>query len=193
MKTGLGASASIEVAMLNAATVQLVRQFIGIPTEMFGPQTDSVIVDGQSIMEKVFNFLLPLLSGSNIISGAGHIETVGTVSLLQLIIDNEMQGMARRLLEGIEVNDDTLALDTINEYGIKGSFLESNHTLKYFKKEHYMPNILSRTNWEAWKQNGSKDLNKRATEFLEYKLRNHKVVSLSDDLNIKIKDIVSQV
>ncbi|MFQ6112363.1 MAG: trimethylamine methyltransferase family protein, partial [Nitrospinota bacterium] len=117
MRTGAGLEGLVENAMLSAALGQMAREAYRMPANLFGPSTDSLISDGQSQIERVFNALLPALAGSNVIAGMGNLEHCYALSPVQLVIDDEIIGMVRRALKGIEVNDETLALDAIREIG----------------------------------------------------------------------------
>ena len=56
---------------------------------------------------------MPALSGCNVIYGSGMLEMGITFDLAQLVLDNEVAGLIKRAVRGIEVNDETLSLDTI--------------------------------------------------------------------------------
>ena len=73
--------------------------------------------------------LLPALAskGQNIY-GLGMLETGMAVSLEQFVIDHEIGKAVKRALKGTEVNDYTLALDTIHKVGPGGHFLGTKHT-----------------------------------------------------------------
>jgi trimethylamine--corrinoid protein Co-methyltransferase len=105
------------------------------------------------------------LAGINIISGAGMLEFENCQSIEKLIIDDEICGIALRIARGFEVTSETLATEELRNKGKKGSFISLPHTLKWFRKEHYIPSeIISRANRKQWEQEGSKDIMKRAKE-----------------------------
>jgi len=93
MSSGAALEATVENAMISAAQTQLVRETYGIPTNMMGQITDTFIPDGQSMIERVFNTLLPTLARANLVSGAGQVEHVYAVDPVQLVIDDEIVGM----------------------------------------------------------------------------------------------------
>ena len=82
----------------------------------------------------------------------------------QVVMDNEMCNMVNRLMRGIEVNRDTLAVDLICEAGPGGNFLASDHTYQYFRREHYLPKVLNREPVTALLEGGLKDMGARAKE-----------------------------
>jgi trimethylamine--corrinoid protein Co-methyltransferase len=72
-----------------------------------------------------------------------------------LVLDDELCGAALRVARGIEVNDETLALDLIRKVNFKGHYLAEPHTVQLFRQEHYIPNLLPREPYDAWVKAGS--------------------------------------
>jgi trimethylamine--corrinoid protein Co-methyltransferase len=64
---------------------------------------------------------------------------------------DEIIGMVQRIIRGIEVTDEALALDDIERVGPSGEFISSEHTLKYFKKETWFPTLINRMRYSEWK------------------------------------------
>jgi len=193
MSSGVGLQAAVENAMMAAAGAQLMRETYGIPTNMMGQVTDSLITDGQSMIERVFNTLLPALAGANIVKGGGYIENVYTADPVQLVIDDEIVGMTKRILRGFEINDDTMGLDALARVGPGGNFLSDEHTLKYFKTEYYRPRIFNRGTREIWQSKGGKDLNENARERAKTILREHKPVPLANDVVKELDSIIKRL
>ena len=99
--------------------------------------------------------------------------------------------MAGRFLQGIEVNEDTLALDVIAQVGREGgSFLKFPHTRQWFKQEHYFPHVLNRMPQQRWEKTGSKDIVTRARERVQDILANHEAAPLPDDAEKELQNIL---
>ncbi|MHC4874379.1 MAG: trimethylamine methyltransferase family protein, partial [Planctomycetota bacterium] len=120
--------------------------------------------DSQAAMEKMFGIHTHMENGVSAIWGMGQLESELTFSPAQAVIDNEMIAYARRYQRGIEVNDETLAVELSQEVGIAGSFLETMHTAENFREELFMPDLLWRSNRSNWTAEGSKDISERAEE-----------------------------
>ncbi len=193
MSTGVALEATPENAFMAAAGAQLMRETYGIPTNMMGQVTDSLITDEQSMIERVFNTLLPTLVGANIVSGAGGLEHVYTVDPVQLVIDDDIVGMTKRMLRGIEINDGTLGLEALARVGPGGNFLSDDHTLKYFKSEYYRPRIFNRGTREIWQSQGANDLNENARQRAKTILREHKPAPLPDDVVKELDSIIKRL
>lgn len=192
MSRGIGLTGAIENAMLEGAIAQLVHECYGIPTDMRGGGTDALMVDGQSMIERVFSITFSAFSGSNIIGGMGCLETAYTGSSLQLVIDDEICGMCFRALKGIEINDDTLAVDVICKVGHGGNFLANEHTLKYFKTEFFRPSIFNRITRAVWEAEGSKDLKENAKQKAKSILRDRERPVLDDSIMKELGSIVKK-
>ncbi len=155
---------SIEMGLLNAAGAQM-AQFYKLPFYATGGMTDSNAIDAQCGYESSITSLLCALAGANFIhDAAGLMEFALTMSYEKLVIDNEILGMVMRAVEGIEVNDKTLAFDVIKKAGPGGHFVSSRHTRNYMRKEHYEPTLSNREFREEWERQGSKDIFQRAKE-----------------------------
>jgi len=193
MTTGVGLQGRAENALMAAAAVQVARKGWGIPTNMFGQVSDSLITDGQSMIERVFNTLLPALAGANIVSGAGGVEHCYTIDPVQLVIDDEIIGMTLRTVRGFEVNDDTLGVEALARIGLGGNFLTDKHTLKYHKAEYLRPRVLNRDARGVWKSKGEKDLNERARERARTILKEHKPIPLPDNVIKEFDSVIRKL
>ncbi len=104
------------------------------------------------------------------IYGGGMLEMGLTMSFGQLVMDDEIIGMTRKVLEGIPVNDETLAVDVIKKVGARGHFLAEDHTFHNMRKLSE-PQCIDRRMRQFWEAGGSKDLGtvcaERAREILE--------------------------
>jgi len=163
----------VEFGMMNAAIAQL-SQYINIPNHNSAGITEAKIPDIQAVYEKCFAILQCALSGSNFIHhAAGILESLLTISHEQLVIDNEIIGMARRAVHGIEVDVERLAFRAIREAGPGGSFVEMDHTLDYLNQEFFEPMLADRSDRGDWEQMGMEGIEqkarKRAQAILEAK------------------------
>ena len=190
MLTGVGLQGTAENAMMAAAGVQLARECCNIPAHVFGQVTDALIPDGQSMIERVINTLLPALANATIVGGAGNIEHCYTADPVQLVIDDEISAMILRILRGFEVNDDTLGLDALARVKRSGDLLTNGHTLKYFKNEYFRPHILNRNVREIWEYQGSRTMNENARRRAKDILKRHEPSPLDQKLVTELRLIV---
>jgi trimethylamine--corrinoid protein Co-methyltransferase len=158
---------SIEMGLLNAGGAQM-AQFYQLPFYATGGMTDSKTVDAQSGYESALTNLLCALSGANFIhDAAGLMEFAMTVSYEKYVIDNEILGMVMRAVQGIKVDDDTLAFDLIKQAGPGGNFVAVRHTRRFMRSEHYQPSVSDRSSQEEWLSKGGKETWQRASEIVK--------------------------
>jgi trimethylamine--corrinoid protein Co-methyltransferase len=136
---------AIEAGMMNAAAVLLAKH-VGVPIYTDAGATDAKMPDIQAGYEKAFSILQVALSGGDYVHhSTGILDSLMTVAYEQFVIDNDINGMATRVLEGITVNDETLAYDVIRDVGPGGLFLTQEHTRRFARsREFYVPSSLNR-------------------------------------------------
>ncbi|MEE4114272.1 MAG: trimethylamine methyltransferase family protein, partial [Desulfobacteraceae bacterium] len=149
--------------MMNAAIHQLAAH-IRVPNYNSAGLTDAKLPDAQAGWEKAMTILLGAMGGSNYMHhSAGMLESMLTVAPEQFVIDDEIIGMACKVLKGIEVDADHLALDVIDTVGPGGNFMMSPHTMQYMRSEYFQGNgVTDRKSRHQWDQGGSMDTRERA-------------------------------
>lgn len=105
----------------------------------------------------------------------------------QYVIDNEIIGMVKRALKGICVNNETLALQEIQEVGHGGNFISHIHTVNFLRKEFFLPVISDRNERTVWEGLGSFDARERAQNEEKKILSEHQPLSIPKDLDKKIR------
>ncbi len=146
--------------------------------------------DAQAGHEKTLTAMCAANAGSNLIYGAGMLDSGLIFSYAQLVIDNDIFKMVRKVMQGIIVNDENLAIDTIKSVGPGGDHLMQDHTMKYMRTLPSAPNIIERSNYDRWLEKGGKDMAERAAEKAADILANHKPMPLSEEAKSAIKNIV---
>jgi len=163
----------IEFGLMNAAISQM-AQFLRVPNYNSAGLTDSKIPDIQAGYEKAYSICLCVLAGSNYIHhAAGMLESMRAIAYEQYVIDDEIIGMALRLLRGIQVDDETLGLEPLREVGPSGNFLSSMHTVKFMRQEYFRQRVGDRQAREAWEKQGALDGRERARQKAKEILKTH--------------------
>ena len=184
---------AIETVMLGCAYAQM-GKFYGLPTHMYLGLSDTKVVDAQAGFESATGIILGALAGINVISGPGMLYFENCLSYEKLVIDDTICGMAERLVRGIDVNDETLALEAIRRVGAGGHFLADKHTIEWFKKELFIPSeLVDRQDLKLWKEQGSKDTFKRAKEVAQKIIRDHKPEPLPPDIEKKLDSVTRKI
>jgi len=149
MQSGIFRYSSPERWTLLAARVQLLSEYYGCPSGVHGLKTDSCFFDEQAGIEKAASTIVPVLAGAVGVGTCGHLENAVTFSPVQLVIDNEIAAGTRAMLRGIEVNDETLAVDVVREVGPGGNFLGAEHTARHFRDELFLSSLFTHTAWDS--------------------------------------------
>jgi trimethylamine--corrinoid protein Co-methyltransferase len=153
MRTGNVVTASPEIALATLIGAQLAR-FYHLPSvAILG--TDSKLPDAQAGAEKAFMLTTMALAGANLIHGCtGQMDGMMVASAAQCLIDDDIMGMVRRLISGVEVDGSTLALETIQDVALgEGSYLVHPHTLARFR-DLFRPQVFSRLRTQDWQGQG---------------------------------------
>jgi trimethylamine--corrinoid protein Co-methyltransferase len=188
MKTGTYSAGAIESSLINVGIAQM-AQYYDLPLYATGGQSDSKLVDAQAGYESACQAMTLGLSGANWIhDAAGLLENCTTVSYEKTVIDDEILSNVLRVVRGIDVNPETMAIDIIEEIGPAGNFLVHDHTTGNFRGEFYIPKIADRQNREAWVKDGSLDAFARAHKIAEDILKNHRTLPVDPGVKSKIRE-----
>ncbi len=145
MRTGAVALGAPEAGLISLGAAQLARYY-GIPSRGTGGNTEALTVDYQAGAESATTLLLSALAGFDFIYDvAGSLESSLSASYAKLVLDNDLAGSVRRVVNGVEVSEDTLATSVIEAVGLKGSYLSHPHTVDHFRQEHFLPETFVRS------------------------------------------------
>ena len=159
LRTGAFSGGSGEEALVTAATTQIANYYgliSSVPTGM----TDSKTMDAQAGYEKAISTLSAALAGGNMVNSyAGIVGSLIGQSFEGMVIDNDMMGMVLRVLRGVEVNDETLAVEGIERavFG-EGHFLNQPQTLELMQSEYLYPEVGDRRTASDWEEGGSETI-----------------------------------
>ncbi|HYE81711.1 MAG TPA: trimethylamine methyltransferase family protein [Clostridia bacterium] len=186
LRTGAFCFGSVEMGMMNAACAQLSR-FYKLPNYTTAGVNESKIPDIQSGYESMASTIMCALAGSNYIhDAAGLIESGMAISYEQYVVDNDILGMCMRAVKGIEVNDETLAVDVIHDVGPAGNYLSHDHTVMNMKTEFFYNMVSDRSTRARWDLEGSVDARERARRIAKEILTSHKPMFVDREIEKEI-------
>ncbi len=173
----------------------------GVPTSMgkhydlpvfgLGGSTDAKVLDHQAGMECTISLMTALLHGANIVHDVGFMDSGLQGSLQLQVMANETIGFLRAATRGVVVDDETLALDAIDEVGPTGSFLQHPHTMRHYKEPFYAK-LFDKGPYSLWEKNGRLTLEDKAAREVDRILETHTVDPLPEDVQAKINAIVKR-
>lgn len=162
MRRGIYSYGAPELNVLCGGLTEMAK-YCGLP--MFGTAgcTDTKMMEVQSGIEAALQIHSSMLTGANFVHDCGYTESGKTGDIFQTVMDDEIIGMARIIEQGVEVSDETLALDQIHNVGPGGHYLYEDHTMKWFRK-HWRPTLMDRQSYEDWVKSGSETMKDRITK-----------------------------
>ena len=174
--------------LFGAATNQL-ADFYHVPLSMGAFATGAKQPDWQAAFDNVFAGLMPVLSGADILQGAGMLYGSRIFSYEQLLLDCEIYSAMRAVAGGIPVSDETLALDVIKAVGVGGNFIAHKHTRQHIA-DLWQPRFIDRRPYSAWEadhQGAREWANQKARWILE----NHQPAPLDARLSAELSRIIA--
>ncbi len=173
----------------------------GVPTEMgkhyglpvfgLGGSTDAKVLDQQTGMEVTLSLLTALLHGANIVHDVGFMDSGLQGSLQLQVIANDTIGFLRAMTRGVVVDDETLALDVVEEMGPTGTYLDHPHTLRHFREPFYS-RLADKGTYSQWQERGATTMEQRAAEQVDEILDSHEPEPLPEDVQRGIREIVER-
>lgn len=165
MRTGTLALGSPEYSLAGLAAVDYLSH-IGVPSWIGAGSSDAHTIDTQAVTETTMNILMAAISGTSLIRNLGGLSSCKTGSLEMLVLSDEIAQMADRLIRGVKVDEDTLAIDVIKRAHESTSFLADLHTLEHVRTEMWLPAFFQRTSLDAWQESSDKHVGARIKERL---------------------------
>ncbi|KKM10969.1 trimethylamine methyltransferase [Clostridiales bacterium PH28_bin88] len=180
-----------EAILAQAGLCDLAHHY-NLPTWGFGGCSSSKVADQQASIEAATYNLMSAMMGCNIVHDVAYLEFGKTNSFEMLVINNEIIGQVKRIMGGITVDREHLALDAIHRVGPGGHFLGDEHTFKHFR-ENWQPKLTDRRTYEAWAEDGKKTMGDRAKEYVNFILENHRPQALPESVVCELDGILASV
>ena len=190
LRTGAMSVGSGEQALLTAGCAQMHR-FYDLPGGAAGGASDSKLPDMQAGWEQMCSNVMAGLSGLNMVyeSAGMHASLLGFCHE-SLILSDDLIGQAQRCVRGIEVNDETLALDQMAEVcmGGPGHYLGTDATLSRMQADYVYPTLGDRTSPKEWAELDKPDLVEKATAKKEQILGQRSTARFDPALDIALRE-----
>ena len=191
MRTTILSYGAPELGLLSAGAAQVARH-LGLPMFGTGGCTDSKCLDEQAAAEATTSILMSVLSGPDLVHDVGFTESAMTGSLMQLVMCDEIIGMARHIAEGIRVDEETLAVDAIAEAADTGNYLGLRHTARNFRNQFWFPRLLDRQRYGEWAAAGGLTMGDRVRQEVGRVLAEHRAEPLADEVEARLDAIVAE-
>lgn len=166
-------------------------QYYGLPIFGLGGASDSKLPDEQAAAEAAFSLLTETMVGSHLIHDVGYLEGGLTNSIEMITMCDELIAWVRRFMSGVVVDDETLALDPIDEVGFGQDFLGTDHTHDHFKDDWY-PSLIDRQDHAGWSAEGSLSYRQRAQQKALQILAEHQPEPLPGEIQKEIQAVIDR-
>jgi len=188
MRTMLFPYGSPEWRLNDLVMAELSRHY-GLPVFGTGGATDSKRVDAQAGAEYGTSLLVAALAGTNLIHDVGYIDSGLTGSLESIVLGAEQIRWVKQFMAGIQISEESLALEIIAEVGPGKQFLDHAHTLRHLRRTMWEPCVADREGYDAWAAAGSKEYEERAREYSQHLLQSHRREPLDDAVNKALREL----
>jgi trimethylamine---corrinoid protein Co-methyltransferase len=166
-------------------------RFYDLPVFGLAGSTDSKVLDHQAGMEATISLMTALLHGANIVHDVGFMDAGLQGSLQLQVMCNDAIGFLRAATAGVTVDDETLALDVIDELGATGSFLGHDHTMRHYREPFYAK-LADKSPYSNWADRGATTMEQRAAVMVDKILATHRTQSLPAEIQAGIQAIVDR-
>ncbi len=183
---------SPEAMITQAGLCQIGRCLYDLPTWGFGGCSASKLADEQAVHEASAYILTAGWTGTNLVHDVGYLEFGLTYSFELLAMCDEIIGQVRRLMEGIRVDREHLAVDVVKRIGPGGHFLQDDHTFRHFR-ENWAPDLTDRKTHATWEAEGGRSMGERAREKVAHILEHHRPEPLPEPVKAEIDRILERV
>jgi trimethylamine--corrinoid protein Co-methyltransferase len=180
-----------ELSLMMAGITELAH-YVGLPLWQTGGCTDSKTLDEQAALEGSLSCFFSALTGGDLCHDVGYTESGLTGSIFQTAMMDESIGYARRITRGIEVNEDTLAVDVIHRVGPNGHYLKDEHTRRYFKSEFWYPNLCDRSSFEDWDMMGRLTMRDRVIDRVRDIAATHEAPPVKPETEEAIRQVLEE-
>ncbi len=192
LKTGAATIGSPETYMINSATAQLAR-FYNLPCRTGGSLTDSLVPDAQALAEGALCLSTSIRAGANIVlHSCGMIGTYIGISLEKWLIDEELCGMVRDMMNPMDINEESIDLEAITSIGVGGNYLTHPTTLANCRTAFYENNLYNKSDHFKWTANGSKRVDEVASDTLLKRLAEFEKPPIDPDIETALSDFITK-
>ena len=157
LRSGAYTGGGPEDFLFGAAT-NVLSDFYNIPLSMGSFATGAKEPNWQAGIENSLSTFMASIVMSDMLLGVGFLHGSRIWSFAEMMMDCEIFSTIQKMMQGIEVNAETLALETIVAVGPSGHFLAQKHTRQHMH-DLFMPQFMDRRPYGEWetKKNDARD------------------------------------
>jgi trimethylamine--corrinoid protein Co-methyltransferase len=150
LRSGAYTGGGPEDFLFGAATNRM-ADFYHVPLSMGSFATGAKEPNWQAGLENSLSTFMACISMSDMLLGVGLLHGSRIWSYEQMLLDCEIFSIIHKMMAGIPVNDETIALEAIHAVGPGGNFLTQKHTRRHMR-ELWLPRYLDRRPYNVWEE-----------------------------------------
>jgi trimethylamine--corrinoid protein Co-methyltransferase len=177
-----------EQAIFGVAMTQMGKHY-GLPVYINVGLTDAKRPDAQAGLEAGITLAMGAAAGADIFGHMGISGVDQATSLEMLVLQDEIIGYVESTLRNLDFSDEAFGFDVIDQVGPGGSFIDTEHTVRRFRKELWQPRVLDREFYQAWKDAGARSTEHRCVTSVQELLASHTPEPISDELDSALRAI----
>ena len=192
MATGAPTFGTPEAGLAIYVMAELARR-VGVPFRSGGQFTSSKAPDAQAAYESASTLLPTMAAGVNfVLHAAGWLEGGLTLSYEKLLMDADQLGMMEVYARGVDMSDNSQAVEafTTNPHG--DHFLGHPHTLANFETAFYQSSIADNNSFEQWSDEGSLDAAQRANRLMKQMLADYEPPPIDEAIDAELCDYIAR-
>ena len=136
---------------LFGAATNVLADFYKIPLSMGAFATGAKEPNWQAGVDGSLSTFMASIVMSDMLLGCGFLHGSRIWSYAEMMMDCEIFSIIHKMLQGIVVDEETLALETIANVGPGGHYLAQKHTRKHMR-ELFMPQFMDRRTYSEWEE-----------------------------------------
>ncbi len=191
LRTGRPAYGSPEMMLYSAALADISRH-LEIPFMGTAGASEAKTLDQQAAIESAIQVMLSNLSGATLVHDVGFLDCADIGSLEMLIMTDEIISMTKRIMRGVEVDENTLMLDAIDKVGPGGHFMDTKETARLCRTEIWRPSLMDRQGWATWTAAGAMTMHDHVKAWVWEIIHTHKPPALPIGAAERIQEILKR-
>lgn len=194
MKTTYTLQSNTEITIARSIAMELFERGYNVRAHSYGTGSDSFVLDAQNFIERTSLTHSMALSEASVLGGAGQLETAKTNSPIQLIIDNEIFAIAKRIRQGLSIDEEIIDWDELiagEDTDPSFSFLMSEHTIDHYD-EPLRPDMFNRNGLIQWEKEGEKDLVQKAKEKFDKLMSEPNIYQLDAERSAAVRKVAQE-
>lgn len=192
LRSGSPTFGTPEPAIGSLVIGQLARR-LNLPLRCSGSFTTSKLPDAQALRESTQSMLSAVQSGANfLLHSAGFLDGLLSMSYEKFVMDTDYCGALHTYLKGVEVNENTLALDSFAEVGPGNHYFGCSHTMANYKTAFWETELSDNNAFEIWSEKGSEDMISRANKRWKQQLADYQTPPIEEGIDEALREFVDK-